>query len=96
MFLIITQSRNHGDMTQAEFNNKVTVLINKHLSHTTNTAILEKAKDPYVVELKTRERFLANVISALNGYDITTDLLTEEQILYTFELGICAGQSCGV
>lgn len=61
--------------------------------HATN---MNKSKDPYSIDLEISERFYTNIISALNGYDVSTNLLTEDQILYTFELGICAGQSYSV
>ena len=81
-------------MTQTQFNRKLSYLLSSHLANMVKTSALVNSKDPYINDLKTNEKFFKNIISSLKGYDITTNLLTEEQILYTFELGICAGQSC--
>lgn len=83
-------------MTQTEFNNKVIALQARFAALTNIAATMDNTKDPYAEVSRHRQRFLANIISALDGYDITSEILTEDQILFTFELGICAGQSCSV
>ena len=82
-------------MTQEEFDNRVLVFINKHLCRTNIIASFDSVKDPYVNELRERERFLENTITALDNYDLSLNTLTDDQIFYTFELAICAARSCG-
>lgn len=82
-------------MTQEEFDNRISVFVNKHLCRTNIISSYERSKDPYVIELKRRERLLENVISSLSGYDLSSDILTDSQLRYLFELGICSGRSCG-
>lgn len=83
-------------MTQNEFNARVLTLKNRLIDLTVTTSDMNRIKDPYSEQSKHRQRFLANIVSALDGYDLSTELLTEDQILYTFELGICSGQSCSI
>lgn len=80
-------------MTQSEFDIKVNALKAKFILLTSNLITLKQMKDPYTKQVEDRQRLLVNVISALNGYDLTDNILTDDQILITFELGICAGQS---
>lgn len=80
-------------MTQAQFNRKLSYLLRSQAANIVKSIDLNNTKDPYASDTKTNDIFMSNIISALSGYDVSSNLLTEEQILYTFELGICAGQS---
>ena len=82
-------------MTQGEFDSRVLVFINKHLCRTNLIVSFDNAKDPYVIELRDRERFFENIITALDDYDLSSDIITDDQLRYMFELGVCAGRSCG-
>ena len=80
-------------MTQALLNTKVSILKDKLMRYTSYLADMNQRKDPAAEDTKHRHRFLLNVVSALDGYLLTTDTLTENEILYTLELGICATQA---
>lgn len=82
-------------MTQEEFDTRVAVFVNKHLCRTDRIASFDISKDPYTSDLKTREIFFENIISSLNGYDLSLALFTEKELSYLFELGMLAGRSCG-
>lgn len=88
------QYLNRGNMTQTDLNTEVSRLKTKLLKFTNLAAEENQMKDPNAEASKHRQRFLMNVIYALDGYLLATGVLTEDQILYTIELGICAGQSC--
>lgn len=60
----------------------------------TNIVVTSRqTKDPYANALQDRYRLLSNVLYTLDGYDLSSNLLTDEQILTTLELGILAGQA---
>ena len=80
-------------MTQAQFNTKVATMQLRFVEMTNIAVISRQTKDPYAVALQDRYRLLSNVLYSLDGYDLSSNLLTDEQILTTLELGILAGQA---
>lgn len=81
-------------VTQTDLNNRVSYLTERLVELNNNLAFFEQSKEAYAIELRERQRFLANVVSSLSSYDISLGILTNEQLLYTIELGICACQTC--
>lgn len=84
---------NRGNMTQAQLNTKVATMRLRFVEMTNVAVTSRQTKDPYANTLQDRYRLLSNVLYTLDGYDLSSNLLTDEQILTTLELGILAGQS---
>lgn len=82
-----------GNMTQSQFNIRVNSLYVKLNLLTSNVIDLKQSKDSYATQAEDRQKLLINVVNALSGYDLSTSILTDEQILTTLELSILAGQS---
>lgn len=82
-----------GNMTQSQFNISVNALHVKLNLLTSNVIDLKQSKDSYSRQAEDRQRLLINVMNALSGYDLSTNILTDDQILTTLELGVLAGQS---
>lgn len=82
-----------GNMTQSQFNIRVNSLYVKLNLLTSNLIDLKQSKDSYAAQAEDRQRLLINVVNALSGYDLSTNILTDDQILTTLELGVLAGQS---
>lgn len=80
-------------MTQSQFNIRVNSLYVKLNLLTSNLIDLKQSKDSYAAQAEDRQRLLINVVNALSGYDLSTNILTDDQILTTLELGVLAGQS---
>lgn len=80
-------------MTQSRFNISVNALHVKLNLLTSNVIDLKQSKDSYATQAEDRQRLLINVVNALSGYDLSTNILTDDQILTTLELGVLAGQS---
>lgn len=80
-------------MTQSQFNISVNSLYVKLNLLTSNVIDLKQSKDSYATQAEDRQRLLINVMNALSGYDLSTNILTDDQILTTLELGVLAGQS---
>jgi hypothetical protein len=80
-------------MTQTQFNTKVATMQLRFVEMTNIAASSRQTKDPYAIALQDRYRLLSNVLYSLDGYDLSSNLLTDEQILTTLELGILAGQA---
>jgi hypothetical protein len=80
-------------MTQAQFNTKVATMQLRFVEMTNIVVTSRQTKDPYANALQDRYRLLSNVLYTLDGYDLSSNLLTDEQILTTLELGILAGQA---
>ena len=80
-------------MTQSQFNIRVNSLYVKLNLLTSNVIDLKQSKDSYSRQAEDRQRLLINVVNALSGYDLSTNILTDDQILTTLELGVLAGQS---
>lgn len=84
---------NRGNMTQAQLNTKVATMRLRFVEMTNIAVTSRQTKDSYANTLQDRYRLLSNVLYTLDGYDLSSNLLTDEQILTTLELGILAGQS---
>jgi hypothetical protein len=82
-----------GNMTQSQFNIRVNSLYVKLNLLTSNVIDLKQSKDSYATQAEDRQKLLINVVNALSGYDLSTNILTDDQILTTLELGVLAGQS---
>jgi hypothetical protein len=80
-------------MTQSQFNIRVNSLYVKLNLLTSNVIDLKQSKDSYATQAEDRQKLLINVVNALSGYDLSTNILTDDQILTTLELGVLAGQS---
>ena len=80
-------------MTQAQFNTKVATMQLRFVEMTNIVVTSRQTKDPYANALQDRYRLLSNVLYTLDGYNLSSNLLTDEQILTTLELGILAGQA---
>lgn len=82
-------------MTQTQLDTKVLFLKEQLICLSGITARLHRQKDPHFISAKHRNRFLINIIKALDEYDISLEALTPIQLRNTIELGVCAVQSCG-
>ena len=84
---------NRGSMTQEMLNIKLSEFKGKLVNYTSCLADITCSKDSVMEDTKNRQKFLLNVVSALDGYIISTDILTKSQISYTIELGMCVTQA---
>jgi hypothetical protein len=81
-------------MNQLEFDNGVLAVAGKHIDIMTITADLRRQGDPESRRLEEEQIFVQNVLSALQDYDVTSDLLSDDDISYLFELATGALQTC--
>ena len=78
-------------MTQTDFDNTVLSIASSHLDMMVITADLRRQGDPGAHRLEEEQMLVQNVISALKDYDVTSDVLSDEDVNYLIELatGAC-------
>lgn len=75
-------------MTQLEFDDSLDILFLNEIKFATTVAKLRKRNDPAAFLKEEYLMMFQNVMFALRDYDVTaTNLLSEEDIAYLFELG---------
>lgn len=81
-------------MTQNEFDDTVLAIASKHLDIMVITADLRRQGDPAAHRLEEEQMMVQNVISALKDYDVTSDVLSDDDINYLIELATGACITC--
>jgi len=79
-------------MTQEEFDNKVLAAVSGHVDVMEIAADLRRQGDPQAKRIEEEQIFCNNVITALEGYDVTSELLADGDIDSLFELATGAVQ----
>lgn len=74
-------------MTQTEFNNNVIALASKETELMHSIAIIRSHDDPDSKRQEERYMFFRNILEALENYDITSEILSDNNISLLFELG---------
>ena len=80
-------------MTQAILDAKVLAVAAKGVDMMYISASLRRQGDPAAARLEEEYMFLQNVLYAVRDYDVTSDLLTADDINYLFELATNVVQS---
>jgi len=73
-------------MTQETFDDKVIAIASQHVTRMGIVADLRMQGDSQAQRLEQEQMFLQNVLSALQDYDITSEILTDDEIEYLHEL----------
>lgn len=79
-------------MTQTEFDNKVLAAVSGHINVMEIAADLRRQGDPQARRIEEEQIFCNNVITSLENYDVTSELLEDDDIEYLFELATGAIQ----
>ena len=74
-------------MTQEEYDSTVSYLVGQQIKNARQAADLRRQGDPAAFRKEMGCIMLLNCISALEYYDVTSGLLTDEEIQQTIELG---------
>jgi hypothetical protein len=74
-------------MTQTVFDDKVSDLIQNEIRFAYTAAILHIQGDPVAHKREQELMMLQNVLHALEGWDLTDDYLSDEDIELLFEIG---------
>ena len=80
-------------MTQDEFDDIVTAIADRHVTIMGITANLRIQGDPQARRMEEEQMLMQNVLSALQDYDVTSDLLSESDIHYLQELATSASMT---
>jgi len=81
-------------MTQSDFDDLVLAIADKHVLRMGTIADLRMQGDPSAKRLEEEQMLMHNVLTALQDYDVTSDLLSEADIEYLEELATGAAISC--
>ncbi len=73
-------------MTQNDFDTIVIAIADKHVLRMGVVADLRRQGDPQAQRLEQEQMMLQNVLSAMQDYDVTSDILTDSDIEYLQEL----------
>jgi len=73
-------------MNQAIYDNRISQIEDAKLVYSYKMCILKIQKDPGAFQMQREYMMLLNVTDSLSGYDITSDILTQDEIRYLFEL----------
>jgi len=76
-------------MDQAIYDNRLSQIEDSKLAYSYKMCILRVQKDPGAFQMQREYMMLLNVTDSLSGYDITSDILTQAEIRYLFELSTC-------
>ena len=74
-------------VTQEEFDNQLGYLVGQQIKNARQAADLRRQNDPAAFRKEMGCIMLLNCIAALQDYDVTSGLLTDEEIQTTIELG---------
>lgn len=80
-------------MTQTELDNIVLTIADKEVDRMVNVAALRRQRDPKAREMEESQMMLVNLTSSLRDYDITSTLLSQEDIDYMIELATIITQT---
>lgn len=81
-------------MNQSEFDDKVLAVAQKGVVMAAHIADLRRQGDPDARRLEEEYIMLQNCLTSLKDYDITSDLLSDDDIKYVFELSTSILQTC--
>ena len=81
-------------MTQDEFDNTVLGIADNEVRMTYVTCQLRRQNDPDCNRREEELMMLQNVLNGLRNYDITSGILTDDQINYYYELATSIVQNC--
>lgn len=73
--------------TQAEFDASIEILFLNKIRYSHKVATMRKQDDPAVMNKEEYLMMFDNVMYALRDYDVTSELFTDEEIEYLYELG---------
>lgn len=73
-------------MTQTDLDNNVIAIADKHVLRMGIVADLRLQGDPEAKRIEQEQMLTQNILSALQDYDITSDILTDTEIDYLLEL----------
>lgn len=73
-------------MTQEEFDDKVIAIASQHVTRMGVAADLRRQGDSHAKRIEQEQMMVQNVLSALQDYDITAEILTDDEIEYMYEL----------
>jgi hypothetical protein len=79
-------------MTQTEFDDKVLAAVSGHINVMEIAADLRRQGDPHAKRIEEEQIFCNNVITSLEGYDVDSELMADDDIEYLFELATGAVQ----
>lgn len=77
-------------MNQVEFDDKVLAAVSGHVDMMVIAADLRIQGDPQARRLEEEQMFAQNMITALSEYDISSELLFDDDIEYLFEMATTA------
>lgn len=80
-------------MSQIELDEIVLTIANKEVDRMVIIAALRRQGDPKAREMEESQMMLSNLISALRDYDITSTLLSQDDINYMIELATIITQT---
>lgn len=80
-------------MTQTEFDDIVLTIANKEVNRCMVVASLRRQDDSKAREMEESQLMLSNILSALKNYDITSTLLSTNDIDYLIELATIITQT---
>jgi hypothetical protein len=80
-------------MTQSEFDGIVLTIANKEVDRMVIVTALRRQGDPKAREMEESQMMLSNIISSLRDYDITSTLLSQDDIDYMIELATIVTQT---
>lgn len=81
-------------MTQQAFDDKILAVAQKGVDMAAHIADLRRQGDPAARRLEEEYMMLQNCLTSLKDYDITSDLLSDDDIKYVFELSTSILQTC--
>jgi hypothetical protein len=81
-------------MTQEELDGLVICIATKGVYYAETTCDFRRQSDPDSLRRETEYIMLRNIITALQNYDITSEILSEDDISYLFELAILILEKC--
>jgi hypothetical protein len=73
-------------MTQDELDDIVVALADRHVDVMVKACDLRRQGDPEARRIEEEQMLVQNCLSALKDYDVTSDVLTEDDIAYNIEL----------
>lgn len=80
-------------MTQTELDNIVLAIADKEVDRMVLVASLRRQGDPKAREMEESQLMLSNLVSALRDYDITSTLLSQDNLDYMIELATIITQT---
>jgi len=81
-------------MTQTEFDNAVLSIAEHEVRVAYAACQLRRQNDPDHNRIEEELMMLQNVLNGLRNYDISSDILTDAEIAYYFELSTQVIQNC--